>query len=765
MATAPRYNTPVIFHRAIFTLISIGASAMIAAFPAISAQAQSISPEPATAKSRPKIGLVLSGGGARGAAQVGVIKVLEELRIPIDYIAGSSMGALVGAAYASGTSAEEMEQRLRSEDWDRLLSDESPRGDRSFLRKEEDQNRLLRLELGVKDGGLRLPPGAISGQKFDILFSQLTRSVSPGVVFDDLPIPFRAVATDAESGRMVVFDHGRLTDAMRASMSVPGAIAPYQIGDRIYLDGGLTRNLPVDVARAMGADIVIVVNIGTPLLKRNDIQTLVGVSLQMVNILTEQNVRTSIDSMTKKDILISPPLETIGATDFNLVGDAITIGAATTRSMADSLARLSMPQDEYSTHRRLQLARATTPTGINERLGELRITGLERANSDELKRTLDIQPGETIDFKKINSGISRAFGTGYFERINYSLLNDSGHNVLTVDAREKQWGPNYLRFGLTLSADTQGEGRFNLLARYLRTQVNSFGAEWRNDIQLGQDRRFASQFFQPLGATGFLNALSMSPGIEYSKRPFDFFKNGQRISQSLLSTDTTALDFGFEISRNSAFRVGALKSSNTFTQSIGISQFQEQRFRDGAVRFKFLYDNRDDANFPNEGRTIQLDYHASLRALGAADESEFRKAEINYQGYFSFGPNTFSLATRYGRAIKGGLSAINVYTLGGFLNLSAYRPGELTGQAVAFGRVGYYRRLGQFSNLFGKNMYAGLSVEFARISDSSDQLRQAPTKNSVSSYFGIDTLIGPLYLGYGRTRDRDSVFYLFLGQP
>ena len=516
MATAPRYNTPVIFHRAIFTLILIGAQALLLAFPATPAQAQTISPEPAAAKSRPKIGLVLSGGGARGAAQVGVIKVLEELRIPIDYIAGSSMGALVGAAYASGTSAEEMERRLRSEDWDRLLTDESPRGDRSFLRKEEDQNRLLRLELGVKDGGLRLPPGAISGQKFDILFSQLTRSVSPGVVFDDLPIPFRAVATDAESGRMVVFDHGRLTDAMRASMSVPGAIAPYQIGDRIYLDGGLTRNLPVDVARAMGADIVIVVSIGTPLLKRNDIQTLVGVSLQMVNILTEQNVRTSIESMTRKDFLISPPLETIGATDFNLVGDAITIGAATTRAMAESLTRLSLSPDEYATHRRVQLARATPPTGINERLGELRITGLERANADELKRTMDIKPGETIDFKKINSGISRAFGTGYFERINYSLLNDGGHNVLTVDAREKQWGPNYLRFGLTLSADTQGEGRFNLLARYLRTQVNSFGAEWRNDLQLGRDRRFASQFFQPLGATGFFNAVSISPGFEVS---------------------------------------------------------------------------------------------------------------------------------------------------------------------------------------------------------------------------------------------------------
>ena len=754
----------VIFYRFLTRSSASIAFAIFAVFGTVAAHAQTATPEAASAKVRPRIGLVLSGGGARGAAQVGVIKVLEELRIPIDFIAGSSMGALVGAAYASGTSAEEMEQRLRGEDWDRLLSDESPRGDRSFLRKEEDQNRLLRLELGVKDGGLRLPPGAISGQKFDILFSQLTRSVSPGVVFDDLPIPFRAVATNAESGRMVVFDHGRLTDAMRASMSVPGAIAPYQIGDQIFLDGGLTRNLPVDVARAMGADIVIVVNIGTPLLKRNDIQTLVGVSLQMVNILTEQNVRTSIDSLKKDDFLISPPLETIGATDFGLVGDAITIGAATTRTMAANLSRLSLSSEDYAAHRRMQLARATPPTGANERLNELRITGLERANADELKRTLDIKPGEPIDFKRINSGISRAFGTGYFERINYSLLNDAGHTVLTVDAREKQWGPNYLRFGLTLSADTEGEGRFNLLARYLRTQVNIFGAEWRNDVQLGRDRRIASQFFQPLGASGFLNAFNVSPGVEFSKRPLDFFQGAQRVVQALLSTNATSLDVGYDLSRNSIVRIGAIRSRNTSTLSIGNRVTPDPRFKEGSARFKFLYDSLDDANFPKEGRVLQLDYVASLDSLGA--DAEFRKVEVNYLDNITFGANTFSLATRYGRSLNDmSLSVFNQFSLGGFLQMSAYRPGELRGDSVAFARLSYYRRLGQFSNPFGRSMYAGLSGEFARVSVAPVSIGKAETKNSLSAFLGIDTLIGPLYLGYGRARERNSIFYLFLGQP
>jgi NTE family protein len=723
-----------------------------------------VAPNEPPTKKRPKIGLVLSGGGARGAAQVGVIKVLEELRVPIDFIAGSSMGALVGAAYASGTPARELEDRLRNQDWDLLLTDESPRNDRSFQRKEEDQSRLLRLELGVKGGSVRLPPGAISGQKFDILFSQITRNAPPTQVFDELPIPFRAVATDAESGQMVIFDRGRLTDAMRASMSVPGAIAPYQIGDHIYLDGGLTRNLPVDVARQMGADIVIVVNIGTPLLKRQDIQTLVGVSLQMVNILTEQNVRTSIESLKPGDVLISPPLDTIGAADFNLVGDAVTIGAASARQLTSKLRELSLPPEEYAMYRRTQLARVAKPIGETDRIDDIVVVGLEKASAEELKRTLGVSPGDNLDFKKLNSGVSRVFGTGYFERVNYSLLNDGARNVLTVDAREKQWGPNYLRFGITLAADTVGEGRFNLLMRYLQTQFNSAGAEWRSDFQLGRDRRFATQFFQPFSSAGILNAISVTPGFEVSQRPVDISNAGIRVQQSQISSNARSVDFGFDLTRSSVLRLGVLQSSNVARLLIGQNEFfPEIRYREGGARIKLLFDNVDYPNFPREGRVLQADYFASLTSLRATDE--YRKAEVNYQEHLSFGPHTFSLGARYGKAITGGLNIFNRFTLGGFQQLSGYRPGELFGSAVGLARLTYYQRLAQIQNPFGKNVYIGLSAEAGRISEDPAQLGKTDTKSSFSVFAGFDTLIGPLYLGYGRARQRNPLIYLFLGLP
>ena len=714
------------------------------------------------AKSRPKIGLALSGGGARGAAHVGVIKVLEELRIPIDFIAGTSMGALVGAAYASGTSIDELERRLESADWDNLLTDTSPREDRSFLRKEEDQTRLLKLELGIKDGSVRLPAGAISGQKLDTLFSLITRSAPGSTEFDRLPIPFRAVATDAETGRMVVFERGRLPDAMRASMSVPGAIAPYPIGHNIYLDGGLTRNLPVDVVRKMGADIVIAVNISSPLLKRNEMVSIVGVSLQMINILTEQNMRESLESLGPGDFLISPPLDTIGSTDFSLVADAITLGAAATRELAPLLSNLTVTPVVFAAHRGTQAARATMPFTASDKIDEIRVLGLERANEQELKRTLGVKPGDPVDFKKLNIGISRVYGTGYFERVNYGLNTEANRNILAVNAVEKPWGPNYLRFGLSMAADTAGEGRFNLLMRYQQTQFNSAGAEWRHDLQVGRDQRFASQFQQPFGGTGIANSVSVVPAVELSRHPIDLYLDGKRAGQYQITSKTAGFDFGADLGRDSIARLGIVRGNTNAVVNIG-ALLPDFKSRQGGLRFRVLYDNLDDANFPRSGRTASFDYYASMRSIGATDE--YRKAEFNYQDNISFGRHTFALAARYGRIAGGTAPIFDQFSLGGFLQLSGYRPGELIGEIVTLGRVSYYQQMSNLQNPFGKHIYAGVSAELGRASGNVGFLSDGQMKSSYAVFAGFDTVFGPLFLGYGKAPNRSANFYFFLGQP
>ncbi|MCA3024777.1 MAG: patatin-like phospholipase family protein [Rhodocyclaceae bacterium] len=710
---------------------------------------------------RPKIALVLSGGGARGAAHVGVIKVLEELRIPIDIVTGTSIGALVGAAYASGTPLRDLEELVRKTDWNDVFTDSSPREDRSFLRKEEDQVRLLKLEMGIKDYSLRLPPGAITGQKLDRLFSRITRFAPGTVDFDRLPIPFRAVTTDAETGKMYVFKDGRLADAMRASMSVPGAVAPFEFNNRIFLDGGLTRNLPVDIAREMGADIVIAVNIGSGLLKRQELLSVLGVSLQMINILTEQNVRASIESLKSTDVLITPALDKVSATDFNRGTDAMKIGEAAARGLLTKLAALSLSEDAYTRYRGGLLTARGRPVIEGETIDLVQVVGLERANANEVKRTLDIKSGEPVNFKKLDAGISRIFGTGYFERVNYSLLDDNNLQVLRINAREKQWGPNYLRVGLSLAADSVGEGRFNLLIRSQQTQFNQAGAEWRNDVQIGRDRRFASRFFQPFGADSFVN---IAPGVEVVRRRVDLLFDGKRIAQYDVSSDTYGVELGADISRNAIARVGLVGGRDRARLGIGPpALFDNVSFKQGGVRLRAIYDNQDDLNFPREGRLLSIDYLTNMTGLGASEN--YRRLEANYSDHISFGPHTIGFAARYGRAYNNELSVFDQFSLGGFLQLSGYRPNELLGNRVTFGRLSYSQRLPLTQSLLGSRVFAGASIEAGKISEPFQPTDEARTRTSLGIYLGADTALGPLYLGYGRARDRGSIFYFFLGQP
>ena len=247
----------------------------------------------------PRIGLVLSGGGARGAAHIGVLKVLQELRIPIHAIAGTSMGSLVGGGYAAGLPAEELERRVTAVDWDNLFNDAPPRKGWPARRKQQTVNPTWDFTIGVRNGQFALPKGAISGQKVQLFFNDLVKGAETAQDFDDLPIPFRAVATNLENGEMKVFDRGPLPVAMRASMSVPGLFAPMEWDNNLYVDGGLVRNLPIDVARTMGVDVVIAVNLGSGYLPRDQLGTILGVTGQMIAILTEQNVQVSLNSSSR----------------------------------------------------------------------------------------------------------------------------------------------------------------------------------------------------------------------------------------------------------------------------------------------------------------------------------------------------------------------------------------------------------------------------------------------------------------------------------
>ena len=397
----------------------------------------------------------------------------------------------------------EMEKQINAVSWPTLLSDSPPRRDVGFRVKEEDARFPLGFEIGFREGEFRAFKGALSGSNLELFLHELTRSVDNVATFDQLPIPFRAIATDMVTGREVVFDRGPIYQAMRASMSVPGMFSPAEIDGRILGDGGLVNNLPVDVVRAMGADIVIAVNIGTPLMSRDQLSSVLGYTAQMVNILTEQNVRAQLALLRPGDILISPDLGDLTFVDFGKSAQFIALGEKAAEGMRERLATLSESATTYVTFQSSLLVPVETSP---KTLDFVRIEGTHFANPKVLEDQMQTQPGEPFSLSVLEKDLSRLYGRGDFEQIDYHLMQEQNRQGLVVDVTEKSWGPNYLRFGLALNSDLQGDTAFNFLVGHKRTWINSLGAEWINEVTLGTVNRYATEFYQPLTLGNFLFA-------------------------------------------------------------------------------------------------------------------------------------------------------------------------------------------------------------------------------------------------------------------
>jgi NTE family protein len=711
----------------------------------------------ATATARPKVCLVLSGGGARGAAHVGVIKVLEEMHVPVDCITGTSMGSIVGAAYASGTSVEEMEKVISEMSVSDIVREKPPRQDLAFRIKEDDRTILLGPELGLTDKLEVVPPkGIVSGVALETVLRRLSK-VQGYRKFDDLSIPYRAVATDLVTGKPVVFSEGELANVMRASMSVPGVIAPAEIEGRMLIDGGLTDNLPVDVARRMGADIVIAVNLGTPLLKREELTSLIGVTAQMVNILTEQNVQASLASLKPTDILILPELEGFSAGDFDHMTKTVPIGEAAARKVADRLAALAEPPAVYAEWKR---EHARVPPPDTRPVDEIRFAPMQRVNPAAIASIVETRPHEPLDQPKVDLDMRRLYGTGDFEHVNYRIFDEAGTRVLYIDAIEKSWGPNYLRFGLGLASDLQGDAYFNLAASYKRTWVDPLGAEWRTDFQMGRNSHIISEFYQPLETTRY---FFVAPRVEINRDIVDLFQDNQRIARYNIRTSRAALDLGTAFTKYGEIRLGVLGGRLDATLETGSPVFEVRpgKIDQGAWTLKAQLDQLDNARYPRFGTSATFDVFASDKGLGATDQ--YKKWDASFLGAYSFGPHTIQVALKGGGEMGNDpLPRYDLFQWGGLLQQSGYRTGALLGERLAFGRIVYMGRIAQ-QQLFD-GLYAGVSLEAGKMDKPLVPGSPTGLLKSVAAFFSIDSPLGPLYLGYGHAADGNHSVYLYLGQ-
>jgi NTE family protein len=702
---------------------------------------------------RPRVCLVLSGGGARGAAHVGVLKVLEEYRVPIDCIAGTSMGALVGAAYASGNTVPEMEELPTGLNTNSLFRDKPPRDELQIRRKQEDRSLLFSPELGLGSfGGDMLPKGLVTGVQLE---SVLRKISAPGYRdFNEFSIPFRAVATDLVTGKAVIFDKGELANVMRASMSVPVAISPVEVGGQLLVDGMLVNNLPIDVGRAMGADIIIAVNVGTPLLKPEDLGSVLGIAGQMLSILTEQNVQAALATLKPTDILITPELGNFATSDFDNLSRTLPIGQAAARKVADQLSQLSLPPDQYAAYRknlRSLLAQDLSP------VDEIRFAKMNYVNPEYADSLMQTRPGKKIDQAELDADIRRIYGTGDFEHVKYRIDNSSGQRILTVNATEKNWGPNYFRFGIGLEHDFSGNTAATVQARYRRTWINSLGAEWLTDVQFGSTDRIMSEFFQPLSAA---HTYFVAPKIELRRSNADLYDGDNKLRSYDIEKYRVGVDFGRDIKEYGQVRLGAV--AGTWKQSIDIgTDLPSEHIREGAFIANLQLDKLDSVAFPQAGWALNATLYNSNSNLGA--DENYTKWDVRGNYVKTFGRHSFNFGVLANGSLNGSLPVYDQNVWGGFIRQSGYGNGQMLGESLTFGRVMYYKKLADYQMFDG--LYGGLTLEVGKMRNPVMPASTSDVVTSTSAFIATDSPIGPVYLGYGHASDGNASLYLFVGYP
>jgi NTE family protein len=701
---------------------------------------------------------VLGGGGARGAAHIGVLKELERLRVPVDAIVGTSMGAAVGGLYASGMTADELEDLVTSVDWAATMSDDPPRKDLSFRRKQDGAQFPINLELGVSDGELKLPMGVIQGQQLELLLRRLTVDVATVTDFDELPIPFRAIASDIERGELQVLGQGDLARSIRASMSVPAILAPARIDGRLLADGGLVGNLPIDVMREhMDVDIIIAVDVEFPLYAAEELDSVLAITEQMLTILIHRETLRQIEELGDQDILIRPELGTFPSAGFGEIADTIAPGVSATMAVEDRLSTLSLGEVAYDAYTAHRTARPD-PAGS---LAFVRVAQDGALRPSVLESRLQTRPGDAIDTLRLADDADRLFGLDLFEQVTYQLVDEDGATGVEFQARPKSWGPDTLQFALSLEDDLEGSTAFNVSARLTRSALNQYGAEWRTDLRLGTDPELFSEFYQPLG---WESRLFVAPSIELRQSNINAFMDDQPVARLRTSSGDVGLDLGIEIGTWGEARLGAFRGQGKARVKVGDPQVPNFDFDTGGVFVQFRLDTLDDPHFPSSGFRADTRWTRSTPGIGA--DTRFSTFESQLTGAWGFGDNLVQLGLGYASTVKGELALQDYFPLGGFLRLSGLERGEISGPHAALAKLVYLRRLNASAGgLFEVPLYLGASLEAGNVWERRADMKIDSARVNGSLFVSLDTYIGPVYVAAGFAESGRTNFYLFLGSP
>ncbi len=729
-------------------LMAVVLTVVCLATPILATQTQCITTE---IKDRPKIGLVLGGGGARGYAHIGVLKKLEEMRIPFDYIVGTSMGSIVGGFLATGMTADELGQVVREADWDDLFNDDTEREDIPFRRKSDDALGLFGPKLGIGKDSHLLPSGVVDGQKIIFMFESVTSERVQTDNFDLLPIPFRAIATDIVTGHMVVIADGDLSMAMRASMAVPGIFAPVQKGNALLVDGGLVRNLPVDVAKDMGADVVIAVDVGTKLAGADELTNALAIVAQMSGLLTVGNTNHQIELMTEGDVLITPAIgDKISSADFKKLDEAIPLGYAATEAVQEQLEKYALSEIAYRAWRQQIDGCVDGPPQVHF----VELDNQSRFSDEVLQELITIEPGETLDLEQLDQNLRQIYGLGFINQARYSIVDQDGQHGIKITVIQDERGTQFIETGLDLTFSSRGTD-FNIRAAYLNTGLDERGSEFRAMVQFGEAPGFFADYYRPLDDGLKYN---FHPSFSLFTRPLLIYdEKGHALAEIELDEVGIAFAFAREFGRYARVAVGYTRYAGNMDITIGNPGLTPFDF-DGAESFIELeIDRLDDRFLPTRGYLATVKYTNSSESLGA--DTRFNQFELSVFSSHTFGLHNIILGGQYNISLGDNLSIYSWYTAGGFLNMSGFEPNSLVGQHYGMVLAGYRYQIAKSGFLPG---YAGMTIEYGNATQKRSEILSNGLLNG-SVYVAYNSPLGPIYFGVGWSEQRSAIYFLRMG--
>jgi NTE family protein len=700
---------------------------------------------------RPKIGLALGGGGARGMAHIGVIRGLEALHIPIDFIAGTSMGAVVGGLYACGYTPDEMEKLIKSIHWETLFQDAPDRPEQSFRRKEDDFDHLLPIEFGVGwKKGLVLPPGLIAGSKLGFVLQSATLPCSSVGTFDELRIPFRAVATNVQTGDPVILSQGNLARVIRASMAIPAIFSPVEIGDLLLIDGGESQNLPVQTVRAMGADIVIAVNVGeSGQASASKPSTASAMIARLIDLPLQQNTAASA---RLADLVITPDLRGYTSADFVSGPEMIPLGEKAVVADSSRLTAWAEPEAAYDAWKNRHDA-TLPPVPYIDAVEIDPAPGIDARRIDRLVQT---KPGRPLDTVVLGQDLKRIYALGVFEIVSYAIVREGDRHILRITATPKPWGPTYLRLGLALGTDFAETTTFGVVGLLDATELNRLGGDWKTTFTVGSPLEIRTRFYQPLEYSGRLFA---SPYAAWRQQPVEVFDGDDAVGTYRVEGGVLGFDLGYDFGTWGELRVGALRGFGKGRRRVGNPTFPNIDWDNGALTATLVVDQLDNVNLPRSG--YFGDVQLRLERTGLGSSFSYDKLQAGALGVRTIGRWSGVATIEGGDNLGTTIAFYDEFQLGGLFRLSGRPQGQLTGQTYALTSLLLYYRMTSTPGAIVKNIYVGTSVEAGNAWPDRASVSFSGLKTGGSFYVVADSILGPFFVGYGRSGSNSS-FYLTL---